>query len=296
MIMKIVHPAEQSGAAVKSAARVLDILELMAGAPMPLGVSEIARRLGMPKSSTHLLLSTLAARGYLVADLERRFALNPLMVGAQRAWVGGFIRPMLRVARPLMRELSDRTGESALLGRMRDPHTLEYIEKAVSRDPLRVDPELGVPRPLHSTSTGQVLLAYAPESTLQACLAGLAATLDAQAVETLEQTLATVRTQGFAMISDPASTYAFGVAVPIRDASGEVVAALNVSAPAARFHAAREHVIRELVSVASSINEHLTRAANGYGSPLSPEPARTAPRHPSSTPVGRTPPTQETQP
>jgi len=55
---------------------VLDILELLAVDPREIGVSELARRLRIPKSSTHMLLSTLEGRGYLVSDAARRFRLH----------------------------------------------------------------------------------------------------------------------------------------------------------------------------------------------------------------------------
>lgn len=273
--MSSVHKHEHVvGSAVKSAVRVLDILELLAVVKLPLGVSEVARRLEMPKSSAHMLLATLEARGYVISDPLRRFTLHPLMSGGPRTWVGGLKGPLLRVARPLMEQLVQRTGESALLGHLHDAHSLEYIEKVVTSDALRVDPELGVPRPLHSTSTGQVLLAHAEENTVQACLTRLQETIGHADVQALRQTLAQVRARGFAMVSDPGSGYAFGVAAPIRDGSGEVVAALNVSAPAARFHASSEQVIRDLVAAASAISDRLARYASQPAAGEDPPPAK----------------------
>lgn len=285
--MSVVHPRERTeSSAVKSAVRVLDILELLALVKQPLGVSEVGRRLEMPKSSAHMLLATLEARGYVIGDPMRRFTLHPLLASGPRNWVGGFKGPLLRVARPLMEQLVQRTGESALLGHLRDGHSLEYIDKVVSSDVLRVDPELGVPRPLHTTSTGQVLLAHASESLVKACLDRLQQTIGRTEVQSLRQTLAQVRARGFAMVSDPGSGYAFGVAAPIRDGSGEVVAALNVSAPAARFHASSDQVIRDLVAAASAISDRLARYANppaGDDDAAAPSRARRASR-PRTTP------------
>jgi DNA-binding IclR family transcriptional regulator len=291
--MSTVHNLEHSPtAAVKSAVRVLDILELLAVVKQPLGVSEVGRRLEMPKSSAHMLLATLEARGYVISDPMRRFTLHPLISGGPRTWVGGFKGPLLRVARQVMEQLVQRTGESALLGHLRDGHSLEYIDKVVSSDALRVDPELGVPRPLDSTSTGQVLLAHAPETLVMACLERLQQTVGATGVQSLRQTLSQVRARGFAMVSDPGSGYAFGVAAPIRDGSGEVVAALNVSAPTARFHASSDQVIRDLVAAASAISDRLARYASAPAGdvedPASPPQARRSSR--SRPPPGATAP------
>ena len=60
---------------VKSASRVLDLIEILALTPRALGVTELSQRLGIPKSSTSMLLATLEARGYVMVDPARRFRL-----------------------------------------------------------------------------------------------------------------------------------------------------------------------------------------------------------------------------
>ena len=249
---------ERTPGAVKSAARVLDILELLAVASTPLGVSEVARRLGMPKSSAHMLLATLEQRGYVIDHPDRRFALHPAFISPGSTWVGGFSGPLLRIARSVMHRLVAATGESALLARLREDLSIEYIEKVVSPQPVRVDVELGVPRPVDSTSSGQVLLAFASAESGDRLLAHAFAGLDPKRRQILVETLAQVRVRGFAMVSHASSTYSFGVAAPIRDGTGNVVAALNVTAPSARFHQASDRVTREVVLCAATISRELS--------------------------------------
>src|SRR3990170_2281344 len=123
MFSNTVHDDEQADGApapVKSAIRVLDMLEMLSTAAGQLGVSDIARRLGIPKSSTSMLLATLETRGYVIGDDTRRFRLNPAYCQDRRSWVGGARAALLRGARPLLQQLARETGESAFLAVARD--------------------------------------------------------------------------------------------------------------------------------------------------------------------------------
>jgi IclR family pca regulon transcriptional regulator len=160
-----------------------------------------------------------------------------------------------------MQRLVASTGESALLGCLREDCAFEYVEKVVTPQPLRVDVDLGIPRPLHSTSTGQVLLAFSPPDLMRSLLDKPGNGLGAGERAALLTTIAQVRARGYAMVSDAKSSYAFGVAAPIRDGRGDLVAALNVTAPSARFHQASEKVTREVVLAAAAITQELA----GYG-------------------------------
>ncbi len=119
MVRDGVHIYEQPPT-VKSAARLLDLLEMLTVARVPIGVSEIARQLDIPKSSAHMLLLTLEGRGYVVSDEQRRFALSAILGRRGREWVGGELGALLDIAKPVMNKLAHVTGESVFLGRRRD--------------------------------------------------------------------------------------------------------------------------------------------------------------------------------
>ena len=93
-------------AQVKSAVRVLDLLELLSGTSDALTVSEVARRLQWPKSSTQALLLTLVARGYLV----RQDAAYQLPAELRGGWVGGLQARLLGLARPIMEAMAKELG------------------------------------------------------------------------------------------------------------------------------------------------------------------------------------------
>lgn len=257
MLSNEVQPVERSEGAgsVKSAARVLDVLEFLAAQEAHAGVSEIARRLGIPKSSTSLLLSTLESRGYVLGDEARRFRIHPAYARDRTAWVGGARALLLQAVQPLMLQLSRTTGESAFLGAARDRNTLEYIAKVVSAHEVRCDAEIGQARPLHSTSLGLVILAFQPQVATDAYLARTLERLTPRTTTDparLRKELSAVRRQGYAVTRDTNALGASGVAVPVIMTDGQV-AALNVSAPTSRFEAVLDRATAALLAGAASI-------------------------------------------
>lgn len=244
--------------AVKSATRVLDLLEMLAMVPEQVGVSEISRRLGIPKSSTHMLLGTLEARGYVVGTNDRRFHLNPIFNREGRSWVGGSSLMLMRLAKPVMQALAASSGESSFLGIAASDSSVTYITKVVSAHEVRCDGDLGVAWPIHSTSAGLALLAFQPaELTERYLQRGKLERLTAQTIvdaRQLRRELAQIRARGYAVVRDTSSPGASGVAVPIFDAGGVVIAALNVSAPTARFEPVLKKVTPALIRAAEGLS------------------------------------------
>ncbi len=247
--------------AVKSAGRVLDVLELLARTSGQVRSTDISEGLGIPKSSTHMLLATLVSRGYVVSGPDRRFALHPSFDAGEASWIGGQLAGLLRSARPAARRLVAASGETALLAVMRE-QKLEYIEKNVSSQEVRCDVPLGALRPLHSTSPGLVLLAHLPDQKLDQYLAS--APLERFTEHTLcdvrrlRQELAAIRKRGYCAASDTNSRGASGIAAPIRDFNGNVIAALSIACPTARFEAIRGLATSEVVREARAISDALS--------------------------------------
>lgn len=254
----------ESKSPVKSATRVLDVLELLATAGERVGVSELARQLAIPKSSAFMLLSTLEARGYVDGNEERRFRLNPILASG-RGWVGGAHAALMRFARPSMEMLAQSTGESSFLGVASDARHIEYIAKRVSNHDVRCDAELGLRRPMHSTSVGMVLLAYQDGEATERFLASdklervtPKTLIDARHVR---REIAAIRERGFAIARDTNSPGASGIAAPIFTASGGVVAALNVSAPSSRFEPLLKRGSQELLKASQALSKDVSGAS-----------------------------------
>jgi IclR family transcriptional regulator, pca regulon regulatory protein len=244
---------------VKSAARILDVLELLAGLPHGIRVNEMARQLAMPKSSASSLLATLEGRGYVYnAGDGYRLADSYRTTG----WVGGTTAALLRAAQPVMDRLVATTGESAFLGVPTRDLEIRYIAKSVSSHPLRYDVELTAPRPAYCTSIGQVILASLEAGELDRYFETHPLAPVTPHTVTSERAIRKVlrqaREQQYVTIADSNVVGASGVAAPVL-AGVHVMAGLAVIAPSARFDAARERIVPALVAAAREIGAAIAR-------------------------------------
>ena len=227
---------------VKSAARVLDVLELFTLEPGPLGVSEVAKRLGFPKSSSQGLLTTLLSRGYLKREAQG-FALPEELRGG---WVGGLRCRLIQAAEPAMRRMAEESGESAFIGVLLRDGNIQYLSKIVSANEVRYDASLSPLRAAHATSMGLVIMAHLPEHRVAPLLLPsrlpriTPSTVTDPAV--LRQLLAAAKRNGFAEVQDANVEGASGVSAPIFGPNGEVIAALNLGAPSWRYKRARDRM------------------------------------------------------
>lgn len=246
-------------ASVKSAVRVLDLLELFAVVTRPMGVSEIAKRLEWPKSSAQALLRTLAARGYL-ARSDDGYALPAELKGG---WVGGIRTRLLGVAQPVMQEMAQASGESAFIGMLTSGGRVQFLAKALSPSEVRYDAALEHLRPAHSTSIGLVILAHLPEKDAerwlkpsQLCAVTRHTVTDPQK---LRQILRAGRRAGYIEVRDANVEGASGVSAPVFAPDGEAIAGLNLGAPSARYAQRRDELIRIVRSRAAQITQELRR-------------------------------------
>lgn len=243
---------------VKSAARILDLLELLSVMPEPMRLTDVARQMDMPKSSASGLLNTLAGRGYVEANGDGYLISERYRQGD---WIAGEYGLMRRAAQPVMASLSAQTGESCFLAIAAHDWQVQYIDKAVSDNPLRYDITLPMLRPAHSTSVGRMLLADQSLDALRRYLASdRVSQLTEKTVTDPELLLREVnraRDAGFAAITDSSVLGASGVAAPIRGVAGSTIGALCVIAPTPRFDAARASITQRVRDAAAQISAQL---------------------------------------
>ncbi len=239
---------------VKSAARILDLLEMLSVVPGPMRLTDIARQMEMPKSSTVALLGTLSGRGYVEQRGEGYVIAARYRDGD---WIAGECGLMRRVAQTIMIALAAQTGESCFLAIAAQDWHVQYVEKAVSDNPLRYDIALPLLRPAHATSVGLVLLADQPDDVLLRYLSsGRVTKLTERTItdpERLMSEVARVRSDGVATIANSSVMGASGVAAPIRGSGGTIIGALCVIAPTPRFDSARENITVHLRAAALQI-------------------------------------------
>ena len=121
---------------VKSAARVLDILELLFRSEEPMALKDLVSILALPKSSAHALLRTLQSRGYVERDAADRYVLNESLRQSS-GWIGGPEAHLAAVARPVMDQLRDDLDETVFLGVRAARGDVKVIAKSVSRAQIR---------------------------------------------------------------------------------------------------------------------------------------------------------------
>ncbi len=244
---------------VKSAARILDVLEMLAGLQEGIGLNELARRLDIPKSSASALIATLEGRGYVRSGPDGVVLVDAFRDGG---WVGGEMAHLLRQARPAMQRLSRQTGESCFLGTPTRTFEVQYVEKVVSESALRYDADLSLIRPAYCTSIGLVLLAGLSNDLLDRYFQGrdlvqlTSKTVTDEAA--IRRAVAKARRNGFATISDSHVLGTSGVSAPVRR-QGRVVAGLAVIAPSERFAQQASLNVEATVAAARVLGQALDR-------------------------------------
>ncbi|QND45463.1 IclR family transcriptional regulator (plasmid) [Rhizobium lusitanum] len=244
---------------VKSAGRVLDILEYMAGRREAVALSQIVRDLTLPKSSAHGLVQTLAARGHLVQDSTGRYML--VEAGRHGFPFRRHEEPLVVKAMPFMERLRDESGETVLLSAMNAHCDVRRLAKCVSRQPIRYDVNLDAAIVAYCTAMGRVLLAHAPNQTLEDYLSRVQFLSYTPYTNTnlqeIRDILVKVRLDGYAVNDQEFVTGSTGIAMPVFDAAGHVVAALNLGTLTSRYIERREALLSMLRKTADDISRSL---------------------------------------
>lgn len=218
-----------------TAANALRLLTLLADYPRGAGVTELASRLGVGKSNVHLLLATLVAEGFASVHSGRYrlgFGVVRLAgaVDAREPFGGENLVQLKRLAL--------RTGESVSVAVVsgRDAVIVERIE---STERLRAEIRVGTAMPLFASASGKLLLAYSHPALVDEMYQGEELPHSTERAFTtkseLKRALDEVRGHGYATSEDEFTVGVTAIAAPIRDFTGEVVAALSVAGPTPRF-------------------------------------------------------------
>jgi DNA-binding IclR family transcriptional regulator len=202
----------------------------------PLGVTEVAGRSGLPKSTAARLLATLADEGaveQIPGDTVWR--LGPRLVTLTASY--GLARSLAAIARPTLDELAAASGEAAGLA-MPDGDLVHYIDQVDTPNPVQVRDWTGARAPLHAVSSGQVLLAFRPPAAIERYLGGSMERFTARTLadaDAVRERLHSIRRKGYTWAIEEFDPGISSVAAPIADGSGEVIAAVHIHGPSYRF-------------------------------------------------------------
>ena len=247
---------------VQSIARAFDVLGALAEGPR--GVSEVAERVQLPKSTAARLLRALSQEG-AVEQIpgDTRYRLGPRL--ASLATGTRPTRRLVSIAHPHLVELASKTGEAAGLSVPEGP-TMHYVDQVESENPVQVRDWTGTRIPMHAVSSGQVFLAhFAPPAFSRFIAAPLERFTDHTITDAsgLLARLRDVRREGYSWVREEYAVGINSVAAPIADADGEVVAAVHVHGPSYRFPAADADraVAATVVETAAAIGVRLRAGA-----------------------------------
>ena len=244
---------------LSSVANSIRLLTSFSGAEDELGITTLATRLRLAKSTVHRLAATLTGAGFL----EQNSDTGKYRLGVALFELGALVRRRMDVAneaRPKLRELLEKTGETVQLGIV-DHLSVLYVYEMESRRAIRMAAAVGGRAPLHCTAVGKVLLAAQPQDYVRQVMdAGLTAytpkTLTRR--EAVLAMLADVRSRDYATDDEESEIGLRGIASPVRNHTGAVIAAVGVAAPVQRMSKKEMQVcVPSVIETAAAVSARL---------------------------------------
>jgi IclR family transcriptional regulator, KDG regulon repressor len=244
---------------LSSVANAMRLIKVFSDAQYEIGISDLAKQLGLAKSTVHRLAATLIGEGML----EQNEQDGKYRLGLRLFELGAMVRRKMDVtdeAKSYLKSLAEKTGETLHLAVL-DHRAVLYINIIESQRAIRMGYKIGTRAPLHCTAVGKALMAFQPQDVIEAVIAhGLPARTshtitDAQA---FRRELATVRARGYALEDEEIEAGLRSIAAAVRNYSGNVVAAIGIAGPA---HRVTRKVLfsyaSELVQAADAVSQRL---------------------------------------
>lgn len=222
-----------------SLARGLAVIRAFSDSRRSLTIAQISQKTGIPRAAVRRCLHTLKQLGYADSDVNN-FSLRPKILTLGYSYLSS--TPLTVSAQPYLNNISRTLGESCSLAVL-DDHEVLYVARSAASRVMSVALNTGSRLPAYCTSLGRAMLAHLPEDQLKAYFdkVKLRALTEKTVVsqKRLRDILAGVRANGYAVIDEELEVGLRSIAVPVRGASGNVLAALNVGAQAARVSVAQ---------------------------------------------------------
>lgn len=254
----------KADSASRAVNRVCDILNAFTEHEPVLTLTEISRRIGLPKSTTYRFIESLESQGLIGSEPNGR----GYRLGYQLIHWGILAQISVEIrseALPVLRSLTDSTGESSILS-MRYGNVATWVELIESPHPVRLAMKVGQRLHLHAGASSKVLLAFLPEKEIEDLLQDInLLPLEKNTITELGQLrteIGQIRAQGYAVSFEETDRGAMGIAAPVYDHSGQLVAGIGIAAPAVRVTRDRVPDLAEQVLQASQ------RLSRRLGAPI----------------------------
>ena len=221
---------------LSSVATAIRVLKAFSEDQVDIGISDLARRLGLAKSTVHRLAATLVGEGLLEQDRES----GKYRLGIALFRLGALVRRRMDIStqgRPYLYALREKTNESVHLAIL-DGTEIMYVYNLESTQAIRMRSDLGVRKPAYCTAEGQAILAFQPQNVVDAVIAqGLSARTPQTITDPSEllKVLTVVRQRGCAIEDEESEIGMRGISAPIRNDAGEVVASVGIAGPVTRL-------------------------------------------------------------
>jgi IclR family transcriptional regulator, KDG regulon repressor len=252
-------PREGARRRLSSVATAIELLKAFSEDEVEIGISTLARRLGVAKSTAHRLAATLVSENLLEQDR----ATGKYRLGIALFRLGTLVRRRMNVsevARPHLFSLRETTNETVHLAIL-DGSDIMYVYFLESTQAIRMRSDLGLRKPAYCTAEGQAILAFSPPDVVQAVIhKGLQARTPNTITDAdkLARALESVRARGCAVDDEESEVGVRCVAAPIRNDAGDVVAAVGVAGPVSRLSkrslsAFMPHVVRTAGAISARL-------------------------------------------
>ena len=201
-----------------------------------IGISALARRLSLAKSTVHRLAVTLVSEGLLEQDRET----GKYQLGIALFRLGALVRRRMNVsnqARPYLYDLREKINESVHLAIL-DETEIMYVYNLEGTHAIRMRSDIGVRKPAYCTAEGQAILAFQPDEVVDRVIAAGLVQRTPKTItspEKFRRELAAIRQRGCAVEDEESEIGMISIAAPIRDDLGEVVAAVGIAGPLTRL-------------------------------------------------------------
>jgi IclR family pca regulon transcriptional regulator len=242
---------------VTALARGIAVMMALSEKRRRISIAQVSHITGIPRAAARRSLHTLAKLGFVAMDEANLFYLRPRILSLSHSYLSA--SPLAMLSQPILDKLGEETGESCSLAVLDSDEIVYLARSSASRV---ISPSLNVGRriPAYCTSIGRILLAHLPQAELDAYLENTRLRAYTEHTVTdraeLRAILAEARTSGYAFSREQLEPRLSSLAVPVRDASGQYVAGINVLLPG-RAPSAQE--------AAKKYFHPLSEAANALG-------------------------------
>jgi DNA-binding IclR family transcriptional regulator len=249
--------------------RALTVLELLAKSNKGLGLGELSRSLGVPRSSTHCLLVTLERRGYLERNIQtHRYLFGVKLLSLANLALSGI--KLREVAAPFLQSLMRATRLTVHLGILEDGEAV-LIEKVEPPGLLRLATWIGKRMDVHCTGLGKALIAYVPEEELDLLIRkhGLPRHNEntVTSVRKFKMQLAEIRSKGYAVDAEEDELGLCCVGAPVFNHASQVVASVSAAGTLSQVTQDSLHSLAEKVKkTANAISREMRPGVDGQKS------------------------------